>query len=204
MGIAKAAATTANGETPPAKRFWRSTKDKHISRSIRFFLWMLLHGAYKVGQFWDNIPSCVQRGKCTRCGVHESMEHILTQCSEPGQKEIWDLASEMWRLKTGKELRPTIGQIMAGGVNEMWGPRNNTPTQDIDHRVGAPHLAYKKRASNPGKRLAIDCVMTDKFKYERKALKASLVKDTWKSTLKDEHSLARDWPKRVGVLVGVG
>ncbi|KAJ7601722.1 hypothetical protein DFH06DRAFT_1024992, partial [Mycena polygramma] len=92
MTIAKAAAAGTNGETPPAKKFWRSTRDKDISRSIRFFLWMLLHGAYKVGQFWDNIPSCVQRGKCARFGVHESMEHILTQCCEPGQKEIWDLA----------------------------------------------------------------------------------------------------------------
>ncbi|KAJ7640019.1 hypothetical protein DFH06DRAFT_1000884 [Mycena polygramma] len=61
MGIAKAAAASVNGETPPAKKFWRSTKDKDISRSIRFFLWMLLHGAYKVGQFWDNIPRGLEK-----------------------------------------------------------------------------------------------------------------------------------------------
>jgi hypothetical protein len=51
----------------------------------------------------------------------------------------------------------------------------------------------------------MDCAMTDKFKYEKKALKISLVKRTWKKTLKDERTLARDWPiKTVGVLVGVG
>ncbi|KAK6977101.1 hypothetical protein R3P38DRAFT_2428050, partial [Favolaschia claudopus] len=55
-----------------------------------------IHDGYKVGKFWDNVPSHQARGQCTRCGVHESMEHILTQCAEPGQKEIWDLASEMW------------------------------------------------------------------------------------------------------------
>jgi ribonuclease HI len=101
IGITKAAAAGTNGETPPVKKFWRSTRDKEILRSIRFFLWMLIHGGHKVGQFWDNIPSCVQRGRCTKCGVHKSMEHILTQCEEPGQKEVWDLASEMWQLKTG-------------------------------------------------------------------------------------------------------
>jgi ribonuclease HI len=36
-----------------------------------------------------------------------------------GQKEIWDLASEMWRMKTGKGMRPMIGQIMAGGVTKV-------------------------------------------------------------------------------------
>ena len=48
--------------------------------------------------------------------------------------------------------------------------------------------------------------MTDEFnfKYSRKALKISLVKNTWKKTLQDEHTLAKDWPKKVGVLVGVG
>ncbi|KAJ6592714.1 hypothetical protein B0H19DRAFT_869534, partial [Mycena capillaripes] len=34
-------------------------------------------------------------------------------------------------------------------------------------------------------RLAIDCLMTDTFKYEKKALRMSLVKSTWKKTLKD-------------------
>ena len=40
MALAKAAAADTNG-APPAKKIWRSTFDKDISRSIRFFLWML-------------------------------------------------------------------------------------------------------------------------------------------------------------------
>ncbi|KAJ7141073.1 hypothetical protein C8R44DRAFT_762658 [Mycena epipterygia] len=50
------------------------------------------------------------------------MEHILTRCEEPGQKEIWDLASEMWQMRTGKDLRPTVGQIMAGGSTNLGDP----------------------------------------------------------------------------------
>ena len=58
MNKAKAAAANLNANgTPPARKFWRSTFDKEISRSIRFFMWMLLHEGYKVGEFWDNIPN---------------------------------------------------------------------------------------------------------------------------------------------------
>jgi ribonuclease HI len=222
LAEAKAAAANATGGTPPARKLWRSTFDKDISRSIRFFLWMLIHGGYKVGKFWDNIPNLQHRGQCAKCGVHESMEHILTQCQEPGQKEVWDLASEMWQMKTGKNLRPTIGQIMAGGIMKQ----NNLGETRL-HKIlitESAHLVWRMRnerviQGNGSKsldeirnrwlkminnRLDIDCAMTDVFKYEKKALKVSLVKATWTKTLKGERTLAKDWPKRVGVLVGVG
>jgi ribonuclease HI len=222
MALAKAAAANTEGGFPPSRKIWRSTFDKDISRSIRFFLWMLVHDGYKVGKYWDNVPTCQQRGQCGTCGVHESMEHILTQCAEPGQKEIWDLASEMWRMKTGKDLRPTIGQIMAGGIIKCGDPGTTrlykilvtesahliwrTRNERVIQQSGPAPLAkiqnrWLKIINN---RLALDCAMTDKFKYAKKALKISLVKRTWKKTLKDERTLAKDWPKTVGVLVGVG
>ncbi|KAJ7631944.1 hypothetical protein DFH06DRAFT_1438544, partial [Mycena polygramma] len=222
LKIAKEAAANADGDAPPARKFWRSTFDKEISRSIRFFMWMLLHEGYKVGEFWDNVPTCVQRGHCNKCGVHESMEHILTKCEEPGQKEIWDLASEMWRMKTGDDLRPTIGQIMASGVLKSQNP-GETRLKKILITESA-HLIWRIRnerviqqsgpASIPmirnrwlktiNNRLAIDCLMTDRITYAKKALTISLVRSTWEKTLRDERTLAKDWPKRVGVLVGVG
>ncbi|KAJ7255891.1 hypothetical protein B0H12DRAFT_1113300 [Mycena haematopus] len=56
---------------------------------------------YKVGKFWNNVPNFQHFGECPTCNnTWETMEHILTECAEPGQKEIWDLASDMWRLKT--------------------------------------------------------------------------------------------------------
>ncbi|KAJ7671504.1 RnaseH-domain-containing protein [Mycena polygramma] len=223
LAIAKAAATAPNsGGPPPARKFWRSTFDKDISRSIRFFLWMLIHGGYKVGKYWDNVRNHQHRGQCPKCGVHESMDHILTECQEPGQKEIWDLASEMWRLKTGKDLRPTVGQIMASGVTTqddpgttrlykilvtesahlIWRIRNE---RRIQQKGPAPIAEIRNRwLKTMNNRLAIDCAMTDTLKYGKKALKMPMVKKTWKKVLKDEHSLVKDWPKTVGVLVGVG
>ncbi|KAJ7101781.1 hypothetical protein C8R44DRAFT_641334 [Mycena epipterygia] len=220
--LAKNAAAGPDGALPPARKIWKSTRDKDISRSIRFFLWMLVYGGYKVGQFWDKIPNHRQRGWCGRCDTHESMEHILTQCNEPGQKEVWDLASELWRMKTGKNLRPTIGQIMAGGVTNcgtpgetrlykiiitesahlIWRIRNE---RVIQQNGPAPLAKIQNRwLKTINNRLAVDCAMTNDLKYGKKALKESLVKMTWKKTLKDERTLGRNWPRTVGVLVGIG
>ncbi|KAJ7039671.1 ribonuclease H-like protein [Mycena alexandri] len=222
VAAAKEAATGADGEVPTTGKIWKSTRNKDISRSIRFFLWMLIHGAYKVGEYWDSIPNHAYRGQCPQCGTYESMNHILTECGVPGQKEVWDIASEMWRLKTGGDLRPTLSQIMAGGAIKLGDPGTTRL-----HRIlitESAHLVWKLRnerriqKKNPSalhairnrwlkvvnNRLAIDCAMTNKYKYEKKALKISLVKKTWEKTLKDERMLARDWPKTVGVLVGVG
>jgi ribonuclease HI len=117
MALAKGAAADENGNVPPTKKIWKSMFDKDILRSIRYFLCMTIHGGYKVGQYWDNIPSHEWKGKC--CNTHESMNHILTKCTVAGQKEVWDLTSEMWHMKTNKEMRPTMGQIMAGGVTKV-------------------------------------------------------------------------------------
>ncbi|KAJ6471966.1 hypothetical protein C8R45DRAFT_836219, partial [Mycena sanguinolenta] len=162
------------------------------------------------------------KGYCNRCETEESMNHILTECEEPGQKEIWDLASEMWRKKTGKEMRPTIGQIMAGGVTKVgslgekrlykilitesahliWRIRNERRIQGTGPAPTA--MIVNRWLKTINNRLAMDCAMTDRFKWEKKALEISVVKDTWRKTLKDEHTLAEEWPRQVGVLVGVG
>ncbi|KAJ7691631.1 hypothetical protein B0H17DRAFT_934963, partial [Mycena rosella] len=85
-----------------------------VSRSIRFFLWMMIHEGYKIGRHWEKIEGHEYKAKCSKCGTVESMQHILTQCDAPGQEAIWELASELWKLKTGADLaKPTTGQIMA-------------------------------------------------------------------------------------------
>jgi hypothetical protein len=64
------------------------------------------------------------------------MEHILTKCEAPGQEIVWDLASELWRLKTGDELRPS----MARGA---WGLRTmNLGASDAPAAYVRPHHAF--------------------------------------------------------------
>lgn len=51
-----AAKETMNG--PPLKRLiWKSIRHKDFSMSVRYFLWMIIHDGYKVGHYWDNIPT---------------------------------------------------------------------------------------------------------------------------------------------------
>ena len=45
--------------------------------------------------------------------------------------------------------------------------------------------------------------MTDDNKYQTKAINSELVLNTWKSTLKDEELLPRNWLYTPEVLVGI-
>ncbi|KAJ7310138.1 hypothetical protein DFH08DRAFT_718924, partial [Mycena albidolilacea] len=91
--------------------------------------------------------------------------------------------------------------LITESAHLIWELRNE---RTIQHT--GPHALEKIRnhwLKTINNRLAVDCAMMNKLKYSKKALKISLVKSTWKKILKDEHSLAKDWPKKVGVLVGV-
>ncbi|KAJ7698689.1 hypothetical protein B0H17DRAFT_927192, partial [Mycena rosella] len=92
--------------------------------------------------------------------------------------------------------------LITESAHLIWRLRNERVIQQTG---SAPLAKIRNRwLKTINNRLAIDCAMTDEFKYGKKALKISLVKRTWKKTLKDERTLARDWPKNIGVLVGVG
>ncbi|KAF8999235.1 hypothetical protein BDZ89DRAFT_1082805, partial [Hymenopellis radicata] len=97
----EAAAERCDAEVSP-EQLWLSIRRKDFSRSAKYFLWMLLHDA--------------TTAQCQECGEIESMEHILTKCATPGQREVWDLASQMWRRKTGSPLQVEVGDIMSCGV----------------------------------------------------------------------------------------
>jgi ribonuclease HI len=44
MSLAKGVAADENGNVLPAKKIWKSMFDKDISWSIRYFMWMTIHG----------------------------------------------------------------------------------------------------------------------------------------------------------------
>ncbi|KAK7029101.1 hypothetical protein R3P38DRAFT_2524708 [Favolaschia claudopus] len=107
----------------------------------------------------------------------------VTKHGDPGTTRLYKIlitesAHLVWRIRNERVIQNT-------------GP---APLAKIRNR-------WLKTVNN---RLAIDCAMTDRLKYGKKSLKESLVKSTWRKTLKGERTLARDWPRTVGVLVGVG
>ncbi|KAJ7872983.1 hypothetical protein B0H13DRAFT_1633645 [Mycena leptocephala] len=155
------------------------------------------------------------------------MEHILTQCDVPGQEVIWNLVSKLWKTRTGSELKPTIGGIMACGLMK----KGNTPGKTDRgttrlYRIvisESAHLIWRLKSERVinGKdppteseirnrwahtlnmRITVDCLLTNKAKYGKKALKKSLVLRTWANVLRDEDRLPPDWTRETGVLVGI-
>ncbi|KAJ7940041.1 hypothetical protein B0H13DRAFT_1586764, partial [Mycena leptocephala] len=95
-----------------------------------------------------------------------------------------------------------IKNLVGSSAHLIWRIRNERVIQQTG---SAPLAKIRNRwLKTINNRLAIDCAMTDKFKYEKKVLSISLVKRTSKKTLKDKRALAKDWPRTVGVLVCVG
>lgn len=226
MDLACEAAGERNGAKPSPKQIWTSLRGKDISRSIRYFLWMLAHDGYKVGRHWLKISGFEQRGTCQHCETTESMEHILTKCESPGQEMVWDLASQLWETKTGSPLRPTVGEIIACNIIKVKRANGSTDLGATRLRTivvsESAHLLWKIRndrvingreVSNReirnrwicaiNSRLALDCALTDRKKYDSKALNKSIVLQTWRKVLWKEDELPKDWIREDGVLVGI-
>jgi hypothetical protein len=86
---------------------------------VRTFLWKCTHNAYKIGNFWDKIPEHEHYSLCPVCKVEESMEHILLQCTIPGQQVIWNLARQLWDLKKKRWPRISYGTILGCSLTKM-------------------------------------------------------------------------------------
>jgi ribonuclease HI len=220
-----------SGKLPSDAIIWKSLRSKTITKSIREFLWKCMHNAHKVGKFWNNIPKYEQRATCPTCNEEESMEHILTECSIPGQQMIWNLTKTLWtkkystwpQLRYGMILGCSMGKFtnQAGhikpGANRLfqilisesaymiWKIRCERRIQNEDnpekyHSETEIHNRWLAMINN---RLSMDCLMTNKRRYGRKALKPKDVMLTWNGVLMDQENLPDNWLWQSGVLVGI-
>ncbi|KAJ7743622.1 ribonuclease H-like protein, partial [Mycena metata] len=97
---------------PTPAQIWKSIQSRDISRLVRNFLWKTLHGSHRIGKFWLHSF----RFFLMHCGVLETMEHILTKYTRPGQAEIWALAKELWTLKHPTWPVLSFGSILGLGL----------------------------------------------------------------------------------------
>ncbi|KAH9849471.1 hypothetical protein C2E23DRAFT_839328, partial [Lenzites betulinus] len=125
-------AEEAYGVRMKPKMIWRSLTNRHVSKECRQYWWKALHDAFMVGRHWlrpkmpDNLKA---RATCARCGVLESMEHILLKCEETERKETWARVERIWR-STGREWPEiTWGAIMGATAVVI---RNNNKERDTD------------------------------------------------------------------------
>ncbi|KAG1861731.1 hypothetical protein DFJ58DRAFT_657208, partial [Suillus subalutaceus] len=201
---------------------WTQIKKRDIPRNIWGFLWKCLHGAYKIGEFWDKIPHCEIRGRCCLCNSPETMEHILLDCDKSSaQRVIWKAAKDLWCKCESSWLEICFSTILgcyllifhnAEGKEKLGATRLFRILT-----LESAHLIWKLRcerviklAGNKDKfhseteihnrwihainmRLKFDWLLTDSMRYGNKAIKIDTVLKTWSGLLKDEDNLPDNW-----------
>ncbi|KAL0566859.1 hypothetical protein V5O48_015140, partial [Marasmius crinis-equi] len=201
------------GKPASQNQVWKSVRNKTLSRNIRQFLFMLMHGGYKVGKYWRNIPNYDERAECRHCRKPESIRHILLECNAPGQNEIWSLAKEMWENKNTPWPRLGLGTILSCGhttfetaegkpdpgtsrfyqilISEsaylIWKLRNQRVINDEDPAT-IPEIR-NKWLYTMRLRYKTDLLLTNKLRYEQKALPKGLVKSTWHRVVEERDDL---------------
>ncbi|OJT15040.1 Ribonuclease H1, partial [Trametes pubescens] len=109
----------ACGRTPTEGRVWEGLRKDPVSRKVRDFLWKAIHGAHRIGQYWEHIPGYEERGACASCGGREDMSHILTECSAPGQSLIWKVVRDLFRRKMINMPMPSLGLMLGAHIYEV-------------------------------------------------------------------------------------
>ncbi|KAJ7934405.1 hypothetical protein B0H13DRAFT_1855297 [Mycena leptocephala] len=92
--------------------------------------------------------------------------------------------------------------IVSESAHLNWRLRNERRIQGRDAASEREITQRWTRAINI--RLALDCQMTNRTRFGRKAIAKSLVLKTWSNVLRDEGTLPRDCIGEPQVLVGVG
>ncbi|EIM91167.1 uncharacterized protein STEHIDRAFT_48353, partial [Stereum hirsutum FP-91666 SS1] len=199
--------------SPSDALIWKALWHKDFTRKERDFFFFIVHGTYKIGAYWNNIPTMNHRAICQKCGVTEDMEHILVNCDTPGQKEVWRLTELFWRQKLpSRWIKPSIGSIagcalihfsdqegkskpgadrlyrmlIAMSARLIWKLRcERVIRTEEDHSVREIQNRWRKEVDV---RLRMDRAMTHP-RFEKQALSTNAVLRTWSRTIMNEENL---------------
>jgi hypothetical protein len=129
----RAALKKGTGTTPSNEDIWKSIRHRDFSRAQRTFKWKVMHGAYKIGEYWNKISNYKERVTCPICRVEESIEHILLACDVPARKAIKKAEKELWRTCTNEpfpndNIRTRVGSALlslkagkdTAGLERFW------------------------------------------------------------------------------------
>ncbi|KAL1684243.1 hypothetical protein EV122DRAFT_200428 [Schizophyllum commune] len=209
---------------------WKAIRSKHIQRETRYFLWMVAHDAYSLGERWlreSYTPDIQERAYCKQCGALETMNHILLECDSAERQTVWKRAEEMWLLTGEQWHEPSIG-VIVGAACAVFRTEKGRPKTGLGRlwtiiESESAHLIWKMRCerviqngganfssqevenrwnSTMTQRLEMDRRLTYS-RYGKKALSASVVDSTWKSVIREYENLPPNWVGDGGVLVGI-
>jgi endonuclease/exonuclease/phosphatase family metal-dependent hydrolase len=93
---------------------WKDLKNIKNNK-LQEFIWKIIHNRIKCGEFFKHIPNWEEKQFC-QCGKVESIEHILLECEETEQKDLWIEVEKIWTKITELDWeKPTIGEVMGLG-----------------------------------------------------------------------------------------
>ncbi|KAJ7138286.1 hypothetical protein C8R44DRAFT_607147, partial [Mycena epipterygia] len=118
------------------------------SRQIKTFLQKAIHGAHRIGQFWTKIPGYKEHAICQHCNMTESLEHILFECQQPGQSEVWKLATDLWAMKHGKLPPPSMGGILGCCLTSFEQESKTKPSGPAKPAANRLYLIWKLRCES--------------------------------------------------------
>lgn len=214
--------------------FWEGVlKSRTLSRNVIAFLWLMIHDAHKIGNYWAQMsPPWSDRATCS-CGDLETMNHIMFECPLSAGRYIWPQVRELFRKKginwpfednvndilssvfaTVKDAdghpRPGAARFIQIVITEamfvIWKLRNSRVidrAEDEDERVITQQEAVRALAKALDKRITDDQRLTNRTKYGNRALSRAIVMSTWSGALLNEANLPPDWLRQDGVLVGL-
>ncbi|KAK0477999.1 hypothetical protein EDD18DRAFT_1087461 [Armillaria luteobubalina] len=156
------------------------------------------------------------------------MEHILTECSSPGQKEIWELTRQLLKTRDIPWHPPKLSHILACASPVFKSPNGhrdkgkehffrivvssaaqtiwNTRCERVIQRENMPFTPeeiWNRWRKKVNSRLELDYLMTCDC-FGKKAMNKDLVLMTWAGSIKNKHQFPKDWTEAVGVLVRMG
>ncbi|TFK89296.1 ribonuclease H-like protein [Polyporus arcularius HHB13444] len=211
------------------EKLWLGLRDRDIPRKMRDFLWKMLHGAQRLGNFWASIPGYEQRALCSRCGMEDTMEHILFECTTHGQNIVWSMARAAINLTGCQTPRLSLGAVLGApmlvvkrngkvakgpsrllkilvveGAHLIWRMRCKRVIEWEDAPDRA-HSASEVRAcywQAVNKRMEMDRSLVYSRLTGRKPKRARVL-ETWRDVLADKEDLPENWIETPGVLVGM-
>ncbi|KAF9259786.1 hypothetical protein L218DRAFT_1056139 [Marasmius fiardii PR-910] len=150
------------------------------------------------------------------------MRHILFECKENGQQEIWQLAKAAWMNRKSRGEWPKIGMgalLACGQPLVMKKPMEKDTRRKVliravtTDRPSASHLATARPAPSREilnkwlytikTRRKIDLLLTNQNRYGKKSIPKAKVRNTWKGR-EDWDYLRAEGARETGSLVGIG
>ena len=218
------------GETPTNEAIWKSLRNRDVTKKVRDFLWKHMHGIYRLGNFWNHIPGCESRATCPLCNSPDTFEHIVVDCVSTEKKVVWEQANRLWTQRYDENLPLSVGAVLGGALANF--KKEDGKPDSAKNRLyrilmtESTHLIWvlrcERRIANKNdpqychteeavanrwyrkinERMQIDCLLTNKYLYESKALKTEKVFNTWANCSTNKDDLHREWCKNPGFLVG--